>query len=72
MQKIRYIGNKPFKRDTVTKSGTVWQGRGDVQEVDDKFAEKLLLFPDIWEVAVEETPPVAPPPPKPNRRTATP
>mgnify|MGYP005847861001 CR=1 FL=1 len=47
-QNIVYIGKKKFKRDTVGKSGTVWAGYGDVQEVPHSAATKMRLHPDVW------------------------
>ncbi|MEO5333034.1 MAG: hypothetical protein H7839_13525 [Magnetococcus sp. YQC-5] len=49
--KIRYIGKKATKSDTVAGTNTVWNGNGDIQEVLDTVAEKLLKHPDVWEVA---------------------
>lgn len=67
MTKILYVGNKPMKADNVAGTGIVWNGPGDVQEVGSESAVKrLLLYPDVWKVAVEKpqaaqfTPPPAP------------
>ena len=48
--KIVYVGKKPFAYDNVAKSGKVWQGNGDVQEVTEDQAKQLLKFPDQWDV----------------------
>lgn len=53
MIKIQYIGHKPYKTDNVAGTATVWEGRGDVQEVPDDAAPKLLRFPGVWQVAEE-------------------
>lgn len=49
--KVRYIGNKPMKRDTVTESLTVWFGENDVQEVSKEAAIRLCQFPTVWQLA---------------------
>lgn len=46
--KIRYVGKKPFAFDNVAQSGKIWAGHGDVQEVSDAQARKLLGYPDQW------------------------
>src|ERR1700733_11276173 len=47
--KIKYVGKKDRKEDNVAPTDTVWNGPGDVQEVDDPVAvEKLLDNPNIW------------------------
>jgi hypothetical protein len=49
--KVRYVGTKESKKDTVTGSLTVWFGEGDVQEVDENVAIKLCQFPSVWQLA---------------------
>lgn len=53
MIKIQYIGHKPYKTDNVAGTATVWEGRGDVQDVPDDAAPKLLRFPGVWQAAEE-------------------
>lgn len=48
--KIVYVGKKPTAYDNVAKSGKVWNGNGDVQEVTADQAKQLLKFPDQWDV----------------------
>lgn len=53
--RIEYVGKKPVKEDNVAKTGTVWQGQGDVQEVADEAAcSKLLAHPLVWRAAAED------------------
>lgn len=49
--KIVYVGKKPAAYDNVAKSGKVWNGNGDVQEVTAEQAKQLLKFPDQWQLA---------------------
>lgn len=52
MMKIRYIGKKPQRADTLYGSGLVWSGHGDVQTCTDAAKAKLLLrHNDIFEDA---------------------
>lgn len=53
MTKIQYIGHKPHKTDNVAGTATTWAGHGDVQDVPDDAAAKLLRFPGVWQVAEE-------------------
>jgi hypothetical protein len=53
MTKIQYIGHKPHKTDNVAGTATTWAGHGDVQDVPDDSAAKLLRFPGVWQVAEE-------------------
>lgn len=46
--RVKYIGLKPSKTDNVAGSGIVWSGQGDVQEVPDEAAQKLLRHPEVW------------------------
>ena len=48
MPKIKYIGKKPTKQDNVAGTGKTWNGAGDVQEVSDLAAERLLKHPDVF------------------------
>jgi len=52
--KIVYVGKKPTCFDNVAKSGKVWNGPGDVQEVTPEQAKQLLKFPDQWDVVNDE------------------
>lgn len=46
---IEYIGLKAVKTDNVAGTGTVWTGRGDVQEVaDEAAAAKLVACDTVW------------------------
>ena len=51
MTKLRYIGNKEEKTDPVAKTGVIWRGNGDVQDVSKEAAAKLLVHTGIWELA---------------------
>jgi hypothetical protein len=55
MKPIRYIGKKARKEDNVAHTGTVWNGPGDVQNVPDGAAAKLLVHTDCWVLADGET-----------------
>ncbi|WP_025915803.1 hypothetical protein [Herminiimonas sp. CN] len=46
--KVEYIGKKPFCIDNVAKSGKVWNGPGDVQEVTLQQAKILTSYRDQW------------------------
>lgn len=48
MPKIQYVGLKPRKEDNVARTGVVWYGPGDVQEVPDAAVHALLKHPDVW------------------------
>lgn len=48
---VQYIGPKDRKEDNVARSGTVWHGRGDVQEVTPEVWGKLSRHPDVWVLA---------------------
>lgn len=54
MKYIRYIGDKPRKHDTVARTGLVWRP-GQVREVADDAAERLLRYPSVW-VEVDDVP----------------
>ncbi len=47
--KIKYIGKAAREIDSKAGTGVVWNGPGDVQEVPDWAAPKLLRFKDMWE-----------------------
>lgn len=49
--RIAYVGLKASRTDTVAGTGIVWDGAGDVQDVPDDAAAKLLKHPDVWAVA---------------------
>lgn len=51
--KIKYVGKKPFAYDNVARSGKVWAGNGDVQEVKPDEAKMLLKYPDQWALVEE-------------------
>lgn len=51
MAKIKYIGKKPRKVDTIAGTGIVWYGAGDVQEVPDKAVKPLLAHTDSFVLA---------------------
>ena len=50
MKFARYVGLKAVKHDTVSDSGHVWNGAGDVRPVTDAQAAKLAVHLDIWEI----------------------
>ncbi len=54
---VQYIGNKPLKTDNVAGTGLVWNGHGDVQDVPEAAAAKLLRHPDVWALPAVETEP---------------
>jgi hypothetical protein len=58
---IQYIGRKPMKTDVVANTGVVWVGHGDIQEVPDAAAPKLLAYVDIWRKADEGSAAFSPP-----------
>lgn len=47
-QRIYYVGKKPAKKDTLAKTGVVWNGFGDSKLVDEAAAQNLLKYPDVW------------------------
>lgn len=49
--KVRYIGTKPVKRDTVAGSLAAWYGQNSVAEVSEEVAVKLFQFPTVWQPA---------------------
>lgn len=50
MPLVRYIGHKDRKEDNVGKSGAVWFGHGDIQDVPAKSWGALSKHPDVWEM----------------------
>ena len=46
MVQIKYIGKKEFFPDFVSQSGKSWNGNGDIQEVTEDQAKKLLVHDD--------------------------
>lgn len=50
MSKVRYIGKKDQRADTVAGTGIVWLGYGDEREVPDAAVPRLLKHPDVWEL----------------------
>lgn len=52
MALIEYIGKKKSKVDNVAGTGAVWDGPGDVVEIEDpKAVAKLIEHKDAWRVA---------------------
>lgn len=45
---VAYIGNKEIKKDTIARTGAVWNGFGDVQTVDARAATQLLKFKSVY------------------------
>ena len=60
---VRYVGNKPIKKDTVTGSLAVWVGKNSVCEAPQEVATRLFLYPTVWAPAdaplIERPAPVA-------------
>lgn len=52
--KIQYVGLKPMANDNVARSGKVWEGEGDIQEVTAAQAKILIKYPDQWRLADED------------------
>jgi hypothetical protein len=48
---VEYIGVKERRADTVTNTGVVWYGQGDVRAVPAEAWAKLSKHPDIWRLA---------------------
>lgn len=46
--KVRYVGAKPKREDSVAGTGVVWIGNGDVQEVPAEAWDKLKRYPAVW------------------------
>lgn len=53
--KIKYVGKKDVEHDTVAGTGLVW-GPGEVHEVPEAAALRLLNHPDVWEAVPDSTP----------------
>ncbi len=49
---IKYIGAKPFKRDTIANTGLTWRS-GQVHAVPAYKGSILKSFPDVWAVTGE-------------------
>lgn len=50
--KISYVGKKPHKTDRTFNTGIMWSGQGDVKEVDDTVAQKMVQrYPEIWAIS---------------------
>lgn len=56
MKKIKYIGNKIRKTDTIGPNPHryVWEGNGAVIDVEDKDVARFLLHPAIWELVTDD------------------
>ena len=50
MAKIRYIGKKEKKLDTISGTGLIWLGNGDIQEVPASAVSKLIQHTDSFEL----------------------
>jgi hypothetical protein len=62
MAKIRYIGKKERRADTMYGTGLVWHGHGDVQTCEDPAKAKLLLrHADMFELVGEGAAPAPAP-----------
>lgn len=59
--KVRHIGTHERRKDTMTGTGTVWSGYGDIKPVPAKDWETLKRYPDLWELVTEDVPAEAPP-----------
>lgn len=51
--KVRHIGQHAKRADTMTGTGTIWYGYGDIKEVPAKDWDKLKRHPDLWELVDE-------------------
>jgi hypothetical protein len=54
MALVKYVGNQSPKLDRVANSGAVWSGNGDVQEVSDLIAARLVKFPASFELVSDK------------------
>jgi hypothetical protein len=52
MPQVKYIATTP-KTDSINGVGLPWEP-GQTRNVSDEMAEKLLAFPDTWEMAEED------------------
>ncbi len=53
--RIQYIGTKPFHADSLHKSGGLWRGHGDIQEINDEKAMRLVNHhPDVYRIVPDE------------------
>lgn len=56
---VTYVGKKPHQTDRKFKTGAAWSGRGDVQEVDEPIAHKMVqLYPDQYALGTPDTIPL--------------
>lgn len=52
---IQYVGTKPAgKTDNVAGTGLRWDAPGEIHEVADEAAAKLLKHPDVWREVIAE------------------
>ena len=51
--RLTYVGKKLTAFDNIARSGVTWNGHGDVQEVNDAQAKRLLAYPDQWQLTDE-------------------
>lgn len=47
---VEYVGNKASACDNVARSGKIWNGKGDIQEVTADQARVLTKYPDQWQL----------------------
>lgn len=60
--RVKHIGKRDRRADTMSGEGTVWHGEGDVQTVSRKaWDNHLRRYPDLWVLAEDATPPAAEP-----------
>lgn len=53
MVKVKYVGPKERKYDTVAHTPTIWTQEEPVQEVEESVAELLIKHEGVWELATE-------------------
>lgn len=51
---VAYVGAKPMAYDNVAKSGKIWNGNGDIQEVTPAQAQILTRYSDQWALVDED------------------
>lgn len=49
MPMIKYVGGRPLKYDNVAGTGLSWQA-GESKSVSQSAANKLVCYPDVWEL----------------------
>jgi hypothetical protein len=60
--RVRHIGTRARRCDTMSGEGTEWNGYGDIKEVSRKAWEAhLSRYKDLWELVVDDVPREAPP-----------